>query len=300
MQFSHEHKRVWLFIIAMLVLVGINAGVLKSLFMFVRDNGTYSYIQLIPLVSLYFFFIERKNSFKKSTYGFISGGVVILSGAVVYVVGMVYKTELGFQNYIPLAMVSLLLAGYGIFLFFFGTHEFKQSQFPLLFLIFMIPFPPAVESLVVELFRAGSAEMVNLYFKIGGVQYLRNGGVFHLENLSFYVADECSGIHSGISLLIVSIIAGKLFLGNQWLKIILAVSILPIGWIKNGMRIATLTLLGCYVNPGFMSGPLHRQGGRPFFVLALLFLGIELFILRKIGRKLLMAKTEKGAQRSTV
>jgi exosortase/archaeosortase family protein len=131
--------------------------------------------------------------------------------------------------------------------------------------------------------------MVNLYFRIGGVHFIREGSTFHLENLSFFVAGQCSGIHSGISLLIVSIIAGKLFLKRPGMKIILALSVVPIGWIKNGMRIATLTLLGCYVNPGFMSGPLHRQGGRPFFILALLFLGLDLFILHRfeksIGKK---------------
>jgi hypothetical protein len=40
------------------------------------------------------------------------------------------------------------------------------------------------------------------------------------------------------------------------------------------------------VNPGFLHGPLHWQGGRPFFIMALLFLGLSLFICRAIEKKM--------------
>jgi exosortase/archaeosortase family protein len=42
--------------------------------------------------------------------------------------------------------------------------------------------------------------------------------------------------------------------------------------IKNGVRIATLTLLANYVNPQFLFGRLHRQGGFVFFLLGLALL----------------------------
>ena len=47
---------------------------------------------------------------------------------------------------------------------------------------------------------------------------------------------------------------------------------LPVSIIKNGIRIATLTLLSIYVDPGFLTGRLHNEGGFVFFLVALLFL----------------------------
>ena len=47
---------------------------------------------------------------------------------------------------------------------------------------------------------------------------------------------------------------------------------LPLGIIKNGIRITTLTLLAIYVDPSFLSGNLHREGGFLFFLLALAML----------------------------
>jgi exosortase/archaeosortase family protein len=47
---------------------------------------------------------------------------------------------------------------------------------------------------------------------------------------------------------------------------------LPIVCVTNGLRIASLTLLAEYVDPSFLHGSLHRQGGMGFFLLALLLL----------------------------
>ena len=55
----------------------------------------------------------------------------------------------------------------------------------------------------------------------------------------------------------------------MWLLVLLS---FPLSLIKNGIRIATLTLLSIYVDPSFLTGNLHRQGGFVFFFLALLIL----------------------------
>jgi exosortase/archaeosortase family protein len=50
--------------------------------------------------------------------------------------------------------------------------------------------------------------------------------------------------------------------------------------LKNGIRIATLTLLSIYVDPGFLRGRLHRDGGIVFFLLGLLLLYPVLLFLQ--------------------
>ena len=46
----------------------------------------------------------------------------------------------------------------------------------------------------------------------------------------------------------------------------------PLSLIKNGIQVATLTLLSIYVDPSFLTGRLHMEGGFVFFLLALLIL----------------------------
>ena len=55
----------------------------------------------------------------------------------------------------------------------------------------------------------------------------------------------------------------------------------PLSVIKNGIRIAALTLLSIYVDPGFLTGRLHHEGGFVFFLVAMLILWPVLLWLKK-------------------
>jgi exosortase/archaeosortase family protein len=56
----------------------------------------------------------------------------------------------------------------------------------------------------------------------------------------------------------------------------------PVLIIKNGVRIATLTLLAVRVDPSFLTGRLHHQGGFVFFGFAMLILLPLLWWLQKM------------------
>jgi exosortase/archaeosortase family protein len=56
--------------------------------------------------------------------------------------------------------------------------------------------------------------------------------------------------------------------------------ILPIVVIKNAIRIVALSLLAMHVDPSFLTGQLHHEGGFVFFVLALGLLA-PLFVMLK-------------------
>jgi exosortase/archaeosortase family protein len=50
--------------------------------------------------------------------------------------------------------------------------------------------------------------------------------------------------------------------------------------VKNGIRIVTLTMLATYVDPGFLYGNLHREGGVVFFMIGLLLMVPVFWILQ--------------------
>ena len=57
--------------------------------------------------------------------------------------------------------------------------------------------------------------------------------------------------------------------------------IVPVTILKNGIRIVTLSMLAMHVDPGFLNGQLHHEGGIAFFVLGLVILAPVLAVLRK-------------------
>ena len=168
----------------------------------------------------------------------------------------------------------------GSFICFYGNRAFRKALFPLSLLFFIMPVPTLILDPVVKLLTVGSARMIELIFKIFGVPYVREGYVFELVGITIEIVEGCSGIRSTLVLFITSIIIGYLFLKTTWSKVILALTIFPVSIFKNTLRISALALLGSYVDPSWVTDSwLHRFGSKPFFVLALLFLLFELWIL---------------------
>ena len=59
------------------------------------------------------------------------------------------------------------------------------------------------------------------------------------------------------------------------------VLVLPLVLFKNGLRIATLSLLAVRVDRKFITGSLHHDGGFVFFGLMLLIVALLCWVLRK-------------------
>jgi exosortase/archaeosortase family protein len=58
--------------------------------------------------------------------------------------------------------------------------------------------------------------------------------------------------------------------------------LVPLTIIKNAFRIFSLSTLGMYVNPSFLSGRLHHQGGIVFFAVAFVGLWAIVWTLQKL------------------
>jgi exosortase len=184
-------------------------------------------------------------------------------------------------EHFALYALSAVLFLEGILGLLVGADGLWAARFPLLFLIFMIPIPDMILRPIVLFLQVGSAEVSYWVIRSVGVPIFRDGFLFTLPGLTIEVAEQCSGIRSGISLFLVSILAGHIFLKSGWRKLGLAAAVVPITIAKNGLRIVMLSLLGAYVDRQVLSGPLHKAGGIPFFGVALAMLAIALWALRR-------------------
>jgi exosortase len=245
----------------------------------------YSHIALIPLVSIYLVYINRKEIFAKVSYLFVVGIPVLLLGIALFLGGFLWGAPLDQNNYASLIAFSIFIFINGAFILLYGMQAYRSALFPLLFLIFTVPIPTALMDNIIYFLQVGSTEFVNLLLLASGVPFVRDGFVFQLSNISVEVAKECSGIRSGMAIFIVAILAGYMFLKSYWKIIFLIVCAVLIAMLKNGIRILTLSLLGNYVDPRILESSLHREGGIPFFIVALLLLAPILFFLRRSEKK---------------
>jgi exosortase len=168
-----------------------------------------------------------------------------------------------------LAFLCFAVAGYVAVL---GLAVARRTWFALAFLLFAVPLPDFVLSRLIYWLQAGSAEVAGWLFDLSGVPVLREGFIFRLPRMSIEVAQECSGIRSSIALIILAVLVAHFSFRPFWKKLVFVFAGVVMMLIKNGIRIATLTLLANYVNPGFLYGRLHHQGGVVFFIFGLALL----------------------------
>jgi exosortase len=239
------------------------------------SNDDVSYIVLIPFLSAAVLFIERRKVFFELSVDKTLGGCILILGVFTAVASRLLG---GVLSVYILSLVLLWLAGFALF---FGKAASKAAQFSLLFLFLMVPPSNILLDRVVYLLQAGSAWITAGLFDLFHVPALREGFVFHLARVDIEIAKECSGIRSSMSLLILALLVTHFALRSFWKKALFLACGLFMMILKNGIRIATLTLLAMYVDPGFLYGRLHHQGGIVFFLIGLvLLLPVLLFLQR--------------------
>lgn len=278
---SHIIWRVAFFAAFSVTLAVVFRHCLVDLWQLSRSDETYSHMPLIPLVSAYLLFVGRERIVEAAENAFLPGLIVIAVGVLLFFAGpRLFGTAIH-KDSLSLTTLTGLMIWLGGFIALFGLRSFREAGFPLLFLIFLVPIPTVLLRWIVYLLQRASTEIAHGLFLLIGLPFVRNDFVFELPGLSVMVAEQCSGIRSSISLLITGILAAHLGLSSAWRRAVLILSVLPITVFKNALRVITLSLLGAYVDPRIMSSPLHRAGGIPFFMLALLIFGCVFWLLHR-------------------
>jgi exosortase len=220
-------------------------------------------------------FIDRGRIFKSLSSEGVACLALLVPGIAVVVWSI--RTQPVSPSSCAFGLVLIWIAGFALA---FGRDALKAARFPLMFLFLFIPLPEALLNGVVYFLQKGSTEISALLFGLTPLPVLREGFVFHLPRFSIEVARECSGIRSSIALLVLAILVGHFFLRTWWKQVVFALAGFVVMIVKNGIRIVTLTMLATYVDPGFLYGNLHREGGVVFFMIGLLLMVPVFWILQ--------------------
>ncbi len=276
-----DRQRLLFFGLWLLVALALFWKPIAALVGYSSANDNASHILLIPFISAWLLFYERALIFETVSFDYPSAVVLIsVAGGVALKTRLsgVAAPETGWLSGYTLAWVVFCIAGFALI---FGRRAVASGRFSLLFLLLMVPLPDSWLDYVIYFLQKGSADVAEFIFDLAGVPALRDGFVFRLAHLSIEVAKECSGIRSSLALLILALLVGHLFLRTFWKQVVFVVVGLLIMLIKNGIRIATLTILAQYVDSGFLFGRLHHEGGVVFFVVGLLLLLPVFWLLQR-------------------
>jgi exosortase C (VPDSG-CTERM-specific) len=257
---------------------------LTRLMLHAAQSELHSYIPLVPCVSIYLLYIQRRTLVAVHRHSI--GGAAILGGISVAALAawIEWRGSLSVNDglaLVALAYLSIVAAGGFLLL---GWKWMAAAAFPVAFPIFMVPLPDAAVKWLETALVLASADVAALLFQMTGTPLLRDGTIFRLPGIVLRVAEECSGIHSSWVLLITSLVASHLFLKSPWQRIVLVAFVIPLGIIRNGFRILVIGLLCVHVGPQMIDSIIHRRGGPLFFALSLAPLFLLLALLRRQER----------------
>ena len=235
---------------------------------FARHNDTASHIVLIPFVDRGAAVSTPRVALRIGAVGAGRGHRGYLRGTACCLISRRPSAvaQPGTDSLSARRWPARVIAWLGGVLLFFGPEPFARELFPLLFLGFMIPFPDALVAARDQPSEGGSADVVAGLFTLTRHAVLsRRLSVLAADVRQSRLPTNAAAFDSSIALLLTSLLAGHVFLRSGWKKAILVLAVLPLALLKNAIRIVSLTLLRCYVNPSFLTGRLHHEGGIVFF-----------------------------------
>lgn len=230
------------------------------------------------------FWRERAIFRQTEAMGSLPAGIaVLISGLLLYVLGRsqsVYQLDIASQIPVLLGVVMLLLGKAGV----------RRLWFPIVLLLFLVPVPGSILDQLLLPLKVWVSSIVDGVLHMAGYPIARTGVVLVIGSYNLLIADACSGLNSmlalsGIGLLYVHV-AGP---SQRWIKIVLLLTILPIAFVANIIRVLLLVLVTYY--QGDAAGrAFHDQAGLLEIALAfgaffLLDSMLERFAVHRRGTK---------------
>jgi exosortase len=273
---ARRRRFVWPTILSGLLLL-LYAPVLKSLILQWSSDADYSHGFFVPLFSGYILWRQRdrwmKIEIKPSNFG-----LLVMLGAV----GLLLVGSLGAELFTSRLSLLVLLAG--MILFLGGWKLLRAVSFPLCFLIFMIPLPTIIYNQITFPLQLIASRFATFWLELVHVPVLRDGNILQFSNYSLEVVEACSGIRSLMTLISLAVIYGYVLEPRLWVRIMLAVLMVPIAIVSNALRIMGAGMMAHRFGPAAAEGFLHEFSGWVIFLVALLLLFTLHWVLRHIGK----------------
>ncbi len=200
----------------------------------------------------------------------VLGWIIFFMTLLLYIIGRS-------QQILIFELGSFVTALAAILLIKRGSSAFKSMWFPIFFLLFMIPLPGTLVSLLtMPMKMAVSYTAENILFW-ANYPIARNGVILQIGQYQLLVADACAGLQTLLTLEALGLFYLNLVHHTSIFRnVALAILIIPISFTANVIRVMVLTLITFHYGDAAGQGFLHGFAGMVLFISALiLILGVD-------------------------
>lgn len=240
------------------------------------NHSDNSHALLVPLVSLYFFWDKRAELGRIPLIPSRLGWVLLVLSLALYLL-----SYLG--GIVVVARIMLISSLIGLLWSCLGTAMIRAMAFPLGFLLFMVPVPDTLLSMVSFPLQLIATKISAGVIQFCSIPVYREGNMLYFLQTQLEVAEACSGIRSIMSLTMLSVIFAYISTGSRWRQFLLVLSALPIALVANIVRVSGTGILAHFFGDRVARGFLHEFSGLAVFVFGLGVLFLEFKLLQRIG-----------------
>jgi len=229
------------------------------------NNEEQGHGPFILAVTVYLFWHKRELFTASAKPSHLwSGSLILLLGLLFYAVGRS-------QEILILEIGSIVFVLGGSLLITVGIDAVKQTLFPLLFIVFMIPLPGFLVDEITGPLKQIISSIAEQILYWAGYPIARIGVALVIGKYQLLVADACSGLHSLFSLLAVGLLYQHLNVYKNWKhRLFLLLSIIPVAFFANVVRVILLVLITYHLGDEAGQGILHSAAGIIMFTVAML------------------------------
>jgi len=265
-------------IAAISVIVAIVAfgGPLLELIHRWQTQEEYSHGFLIPLIAAWLIWTRRNALVASIGQPSWAGPALVLLAGAMHIVGklssLFFLSQLGF-------IVVLI----GIALGVGGRPLLKVLFIPIVFLVFAIPTPYFIDSMLSYRLQLISSQLGVLFIRAFQIPVFLEGNVIDLGVYKLQVVDACSGLRYLYPLLSLGFLAAYLFQAPIWQRVVVFLSTIPITIVMNSLRIGIVGVLVDHFGPQDADGFLHMFEGWIIFIACAGVLVAEMSIFARFG-----------------
>ncbi len=273
-------RALWAQGLALLAMVAlVHHRTFVSLWQTWNTNENYSHGPLVPLVSLALVW-DRRERLRRAPLRPDARGLALTAAAcLMHVVGVR-------ADVFALQCWSLLPLLLGLAITFLGTAPARMLVFPVLYLGFMMVFPPVVMNQLsfqlkeIALHAATAvAPLLGAAIEVEGTSIFVGGGELRVE-------DPCSGLRSLLALAATGTLFAYLQPGGGWRRAAVLAATIPIAVGSNVVRLLALILAAHAKGVEWAAGAFHDVMGYVLYGVALLVLvGIRGLLSPRASRR---------------
>jgi len=241
----------------------------------------YSHGYLVPVFALYLLWAGRRRLIAGAAVGAhpTAWGLALLAIAV----GL--RLAGAYFHYPFVDQVSLLPCLAGIVALAGGRTSIAWSWPAIAFLGFMVPLPHSWALALSAQMQAIATASSTFLLQVLGRPALAEGNVIQLNEIELGIVEACSGLRMLVVFFALSTAVAMLIKKPLWEKMTIAFSAIPIALVSNILRITATGLIYENLGDGYGGALLHDIAGWLMMPLGLMFLGLELLILKNLLRE---------------